>query len=896
MVVTDELRLFLNKYKVESGVPYTHTSLKGGKYNIPEEDINEFYQKYTRAKIDGISLHMTEKPMNPSPMRADLDFRFALPPVSPGAPGTSSLALPRLYDKTHIERILEHYFQILIEYIDESETKPPAHGTPWIVYVQEKTVPRKDRDKIKDGIHLIWPYLVIPHGLQHLIRKRILDVPDLFQGLKLCNKFEDVVDKAIIDKNPWMLYGSKKIDNEPYKITHIYSYSRDGAGLVELPPMELEEEIRMVAFLSMRHKTPIYMSMRDEVVREIEDFERLILPAIDERRKSKLHMQIFTKTRNTKQNSASQDDLVLTRQLVEECLNSRRAESYEDWIKLGWTLRNIDYRLLDVWTKFSKHSSKYIDGECQIKWDTMKIDTLGMGTLRWWAREDNPQKYTEIIDKNINSLIDKCIGSDGAHYDVARVVYSMFKDRYRFTVNDIWYHFKPEAHRWVRSKEGLKLKIVLSEEVCSKFLDRAQYYNREASRVGPEDANREIFEQKSKKLIQISLQLKKNGYKSSVMNECKSLFCDEKFEELLDSHPHLINFDNGVYDLRMHEFRDGLPDDYISFQTKRCYLPDLTMAHPDVVEIQKYLSQVFTSPAVCNYMKDILACIIDGSIKQEKFYVFTGSGSNSKSMLMSFFQKALGDYFCILPISLLTQKRAASNSAQSELERTRGRRCAVMQEPGDNEKINIGLMKELSGGDIIQCRGLYKEPIEFRPQFKMIMTCNELPEVPSDDGGTWRRIRVIEFTSKFVENPDPNNPREFPMDPELGEKMESWLNALIWLIIEHHRKVDPKRIDEPLEVRISTESYKKNNDSIGQYYNEKIEPKPGCEERIKVNGLYMDFKSWAYQIMPKGKKIPDRGQFRVYLEKMMGAYPSDGKGWKGYRLKGTEGLNDSDSD
>ena len=209
------------------------------------------------------------------------------------------------------------------------------------------------------------------------------------------------------------------------------------------------------------------------------------------------------------------------------------------------------------------------------------------------------------------------------------------------------------------------------------------------------------------------------------MKECRSLFIDEKFEELLDSRSHLIGFENGVYDLKMHIFRDGMPDDYISHSTKINYIeydPNL----PEIQEINDFFSKIFVNDAVKNYVLDIITCIIDGSITQERFYVFTGSGSNGKSRLLDFIQKALGDYYCILPIALLTQKRASSNSAQSELERTKGRRFAVMQEPSEQDKINIGFMKELSGNDRILCRALYKEPYEFKPQFKMILTCNEL--------------------------------------------------------------------------------------------------------------------------------------------------------------------------
>ena len=93
------------------------------------------------------------------------------------------------------------------------------------------------------------------------------------------------------------------------------------------------------------------------------------------------------------------------------------------------------------------------------------------------------------------------------------------------------------------------------------------------------------------------------------------------------------------------------------------------------------------------------------------------------------------------------------------------------------ERLQVGIMKELTGGDKIIARKLHNEPFEFKPQFNMVCTCNQLPKVPADDGGTWRRIRVVKFTSVLKENPDVENPNEFPLDPQLGEKMKKWRHA-----------------------------------------------------------------------------------------------------------------------
>lgn len=873
VVSMNDFHKFLNQFRCDKGV-ITHTSMKGGKYHVPKESIDLFYENYERAMVKGMDLHLTEKPLDPSRFRVDLDFRFAMPSE-----------LKRIYTLQHIHRILKTYFDILHDYIDLSPEE-------CVAYVMEKSSPTEYRGKLKDGIHIVWPHVVTSHSFMHLVRKHILDgATEMFEGLALCNTFEDVVDQAIIDKNNWQMYGSKKPDCEAYRVTHIIEYNPATKAVRDLPAPTAMDELKFPRMFAMRAESVKPSVIRAEKIEEVDEYVKHVLPTMDDRRKSKLHGQIFGNSKNLTKNYVSEDELVLARQICAECLGPARAENYEDWIKLGWTLRNIDYRLLDSWVEFSRVSSKYVEGECQRLWNNMRIDTLGMATLIWWARNDNPVKYNELVDNSIVLLIDRCIGSEGAHFDVARVVHAMYKDEYRFTTKDTWYMFKKEKHRWVRTREGLQLRMVLSCRVCTKFMERSIYWTQEAGKHT--DAQADIFNDKAKKLNKIAMQLKTAGYKDSVMKECKALFTDEHFEELLDSHPHLIGFENGVYDLRMHEFREGLPDDYISFSTGRHYV-DYNVESEEVREINAYFSQVFTNANVRKYMMDLLACTMDGGMRQEKFYIFTGSGSNSKSALLNLVQKAIGDYYCILPIALLTQKRTASNNAQSELERTKGRRLAVMQEPGENEKLNIGLMKELSGGDRILVRGLFKEPIEFRPQFKMVMTCNELPEVPSDDGGTWRRLRVVEYTSKFCDNPSPSNPKEFPLDPDLLEKFDRWADMFISMIIEHHKTLDPKNMAEPMEVTVATHSYRQNNDVIGQYIGERFVKDETSTDRVPLNKTYMDFKAWAYQVVQKGKKMPDRTQFKAYMEGKFGAYPADGKGWRGIRY--LQKSDDADSD
>ena len=124
----------------------------------------------------------------------------------------------------------------------------------------------------------------------------------------------------------------------------------------------------------------------------------------------------------------NEGDLTEIRKYINRCLNKDRADNYDEWLKLGFVLFNIDDRLLDDWIEFSKQSSKFIEGECEKQWDNMKKTDLGLGTLKWWAKKDNIIEYNNILNENVAIYIDICIGSEGAHYDVANVLFRYCKD------------------------------------------------------------------------------------------------------------------------------------------------------------------------------------------------------------------------------------------------------------------------------------------------------------------------------------------------------------------------------------------------------------------------------------------------------------------------------------
>ena len=124
---------------------------------------------------------------------------------------------------------------------------------------------------------------------------------------------------------------------------------------------------------------------------------------------------------------------------------------------------------------------------------------------------------------------------------------------------------------WVKNmKRGLKKKM--SNEVWRQFMRISSDYGQKASQAADND-DQERLQKKADKYSKIAATLKNQTQKNNYLKECSELFYQEKFEDKLDSNCNLIGFENGVFDLETYEFREGHPDDFISFSTNIDYLP-----------------------------------------------------------------------------------------------------------------------------------------------------------------------------------------------------------------------------------------------------------------------------------------------------------------------------------
>ncbi len=321
----------------------------------------------------------------------------------------------------------------------------------------------------------------------------------------------------------------------------------------------------------------------------------------------------------------------------------------------------------------------------------------------------------------------------------------------------------------------------------------------------------------------------------------------------------------------------------MSFSTGIDFDPDRPYhEYPEWAEIESFIGKVLPDPEVRQYfLRHLSTCLIGGN-RAQKFHVMTGSGSNGKSMLLNLTAKALGDYAAVVPISLFTQKRNKSAAAAPEVFRLKGRRFVTMQEPDERIALNTGLMKEITSCEKMYARDLFKSGCEFEVQAKFHLACNDKPEINTTDGGTWRRLVVINFVSKFVDKP--NEPHHYLIDESIQHKVNSgeWGTAFLSFLV--HTLKEGKgfhKLFTPNKVMEYTSEYRNENDGIAKFITEKIGALDDGEEAnaITKETLRSVFKQWK---MANDQMTLTLKELEARMATLYGSYPRGG--WVNFKI------------
>lgn len=924
------LHNFLEKRRVDGRSECSMTGMGDakGKWFISDEDyptfLNLMYDYLVTRNLRPNNFIEQRKPDGATPLLVDLDFRY---PIEKN--------LERAFTLDHIQTFINEIVHVLKEWFDlKSRTE-----TTLRFFISLRPQPYQDvkssKREVKDGIHITCPDFTISPDHQALLRFILLERESLKQSFAetgYTNKDDDVLDKSIMKKNGngWFFYGESKPNIPPYLLHHIFKYNCK-SGKLSTEPVENYDRRALMSLLSVRFdRKPVLTVLESKKEALGELLAKMNTPVQQEPTGQApptpiTHNEVVGMLPiimdSFNQIVSTEDEIALAKRLATECLNEDRADNYDTWMRVGWCLRNIEASesMFDTWMKFSAKSGKS-DGnnteQLRREWirGTMKringSPSLKMGSLKMWAREDNPVAYKSIMDGDIISFITKTALTfrGGTHHHVAKMIHKLYYDVYKCTVegrSNEWYEFKD--HTWTPMPHGLLIKTVITDDITLKVDSARQSLRAPEITLAPEEyqEKQKQFQESVLKLLKLQENLYNANFKDSVMKEAVQLFYDPDFYKKINQNPYLIGCANGILNLRDTVFDDagnpvryrptlrpGTAQDYVTLKAGitadgkdpieyHPYDPN----DPKQIEIMDFFKKLFPAEDLREYVLTLAAGCLEGANKEQCFYIMTGSGGNGKSKFVDLMLSVLGQYAGSLASTALTRKRPESTAANPDIMSIKGCRFVEMKEPDEGEPINSARMKQFSGEDFVEARGLFKDQEKFKITGKIFLACNRMPPIHSMDGGTWRRIRVIPFDSKFLPQGDPMiDPSRhiYPRDDMMDERMKSWRIPFFSLLVHYYEtRYCPNGIKSvPSIVMQACENYKGSYDTFGKFIKSRVRRIPGYEDPPTYKKFWSCYKTWHSD--QSGKRLSEN-EMKIRLNELY-QVPADGKTYLHLRL------------
>ena len=237
-------------------------------------------------------------------------------------------------------------------------------------------------------------------------------------------------------------------------------------------------------------------------------------------------------------------------------------------------------------------------------------------------------------------------------------------------------------------------------------------------------------------------------------------------------------YDDGVWDIENSQI---LPFSHEFFFTIKIHrsIPN----HRDEYHILKLRKAIFEEPhrniRVRNELMKSLAVALTGRNKDRRIVANLGGTGTGKSTLMNLFKAVYCGYFQTLKAqNFVLQKNMDANEHCGWLVDLRYSRIAMTSECPTDIRLDGNLLKTISGGDPIQARRMYVDPITFNIQSTVFFQANALAPISPMDEAMRDRIKAIQWKVQFKAGEN--------RDETIGDYIQTReaADALFWIMAD----------------------------------------------------------------------------------------------------------------
>jgi P4 family phage/plasmid primase-like protien len=307
----------------------------------------------------------------------------------------------------------------------------------------------------------------------------------------------------------------------------------------------------------------------------------------------------------------------------------------------------------------------------------------------------------------------------------------------------------------------------------------------------------------------------------------------------------LLTCRSGTIDLRTGQVRPPRQEDFITACAPTEFDPNALAPR-----FARFLQEIFKGDAdTIEFTQRWFGFCITGEVTPNAIVFHVGEGGNGKSKLIEALQYVLGSgYAGPGARGLLSPK---SGGASPEVADLLGRRMVTLTETNRNEEFDEGVLKHLSGGDMLKARNLYEGFIEFQPTHKLQLFTNHEPRIIGQDRGIWRRIYRLQYDVKYGDRIDVETGVAHALqDEDLPNKLAAEAAGILAWLVEGARQYYAQGLNAPASVKKATADFKARQDTMGQFLLARTVNDPSAS--VLVSGgsesLYTAYKGWMTQM------------------------------------------------
>ena len=318
--------------------------------------------------------------------------------------------------------------------------------------------------------------------------------------------------------------------------------------------------------------------------------------------------------------------------------------------------------------------------------------------------------------------------------------------------------------------------------------------------------------------------------------------------DAFDRDKYTFNCHNGTINLKTLEFRPHSPQDRLTKLTEVDYDPDALC--PRWIS---FLDEVFEGDQErIRYLQKAFGYAMSGDTRLECMFILYGPTSrNGKGTTMETVLRILGEYGRTAKPDMLSKKGFADSSGPSEdVARLNGARMVNISEPEKSMVIDASLTKQMTGNNTLTARYLRENSFEFKPQFKLFIDTNHLPQISDMTLFESDRIRIIPFNRHFSEEERDIDLKSFFAEPANLTGILNWC-------LEGFRLYQEEGLKMPESVAAATREYREQSDRLTMFTNQCLQKQVGAE--LRSSAVYNRYKDWCAE---NGYKYENAANFK----------------------------------